>query len=49
LNAKYESDKQRWMLLKTGKLAVGTVAAPAPEAPRAPAPAASAKGGKSGY
>jgi hypothetical protein len=53
LNAKYESDKQRWMLLKSGKLAVGTVAAPlAPEAPAMPATTpvpASAKGGKSGY
>jgi hypothetical protein len=47
LNAKYESDKQRWMLLKSGKLPVGTVASAA--APAAPAPMASAKSGKSGY
>lgn len=52
LNAKYEADKQRWMLLKSGKLAVGSVASSAaPAAPEAPASpvAASAKGGKSGY
>ena len=37
LNAKFEADKQRWTLLKSGKLAVGTVTASA------------AGGGKTGY
>ncbi|HET9470898.1 MAG TPA: hypothetical protein VFO24_07310, partial [Usitatibacter sp.] len=52
LNVKYESDKQRWMLLKSGKLAAGTLSAPAAPVPvAAPAPpvATPAKGGKSGY
>jgi hypothetical protein len=54
LKAKYESDKARWMLLKSGKLAVGALSAPAappPAAAPASAPPAAipAKGGKPGY
>jgi len=53
MNARYAADKERWTLLKSGKLAAGTL--PATAAPAAPAPApaspiaASAKGGKPGY
>ena len=50
LKAKDAADKERWMLLKSGRLAAGTVsAAAAPAAPAASPVAASAKGGKSGY
>ena len=49
LNAKYESDKQRWMLLKSGKLAVGTVSAPAAAPAPAPPVSASASNRKPGY